>query len=133
MSDLTPELSVVLWATDLAGLIRFLGEAGGLAVEQSFPGYAELRAANARIVLHADDDAYRGHPWYDAIRKEGVARGIGAELRLRVPDASAAYARALRLGALAIQAPAQVDGAEECSVMGPDGFLFSFWSTLEDD
>ncbi len=123
-----PELGVVLWATDLAGLTRFLVEVAGLRVEQSFPGYAELRAGDATVAIHSDDDAYKGHPWHAALGRDGAARGIGAELRLGVTDAEQAYRTALKLGAVAVMQPAEVDGAMECQVMGPDGFLFSLWS-----
>lgn len=125
MSD--SEVGLVLWTTDIASLARFLTEAGGFVVEETFPGYASLRGANAYIVLHADDDAARGHPWYDALQKEGMARGIGAEIRLRVPSVAAAYRAAIGLGALAIRTPVDVDGQEEATVMGPDGYLFTLW------
>lgn len=120
-------LGITLWTTDIPAMAGFLHTVAGLEVEELHPGYASLRANGARILLHADE-AYRGHPWYEALRREGVARGIGAEMRFQVADASAAYGAALRAGGLAIQPPYWQDGIDECQVMGPDGFLFALWS-----
>lgn len=125
-----PELSLVLWTNDIHGLSRFLEQVAGLQVEAIHPGYASLRSGHAQIILHADE-AYRGHPWYEALAREGVARGIGAELRFSVPAVETAYGRALRLGGLAIEAPCEVDGTRECQVMGPDGFIITLWEPLE--
>jgi catechol 2,3-dioxygenase-like lactoylglutathione lyase family enzyme len=121
-----PVFGLSLWTTDIAGLSRFFELVAGMTVEQLHPGYASLRANGARLILH-DDESYRGHPWYEALGREGVARGIGAEIRVEVPDVEAAYGSALRLGALAIEAPCEVDGTRECQVMGPDGYLLALW------
>jgi catechol 2,3-dioxygenase-like lactoylglutathione lyase family enzyme len=120
------DLGLVLWTTDIEALTRFLEGGAGLKVTARHPGYAELRANGSRIVLHADE-ALRGHPWYDALRREGVARGIGAEIRLRVADVDRAYGAALALGGLSILPPSEIDGDVECQVMGPDGFLVTLW------
>lgn len=122
----TGALELVLWSTDIDGLVRFLSEVGRLTVVARHPGFAELDAGGATVVVH-DDEALRGHPWFDALRKEGVVRGIGAEVRLRVSDPDEAYRAALRLGGLAIMPPYDLDGGRECQVMGPDGYLFTFW------
>ncbi len=126
------DLGIVLWTTDIVAMARFLESVAGLHVDELHPGYASLRANGARIVLHADE-AYRGHPWYDALMREGVARGIGAEMRFRVADVDASYAAAIRAGGLAIQQPYVMDGIAECQVMGPDGFLFAFWRDAAPD
>jgi hypothetical protein len=120
------QLGLVIWSTDIPALSAFLERTAGLSVEQLHPGFASLRAGRALVAIHSDE-AYRGHPWFDALRKEGLARGVGAEMRFRVADVDRSYSEALRLGGRAIQAPAQVDAAYECQVMGPDGYLFSFW------
>jgi catechol 2,3-dioxygenase-like lactoylglutathione lyase family enzyme len=121
-----PEFTVVLWTTDVSALADFMADIAGLAVEQSMPGFARLLAGAAAVELHSDE-VYRGHPWHTALVREGVARGIGAELRFRVDDVEATYALALRRGALAIEAPTEVDQTIECQVMGPDGFLLTLW------
>lgn len=117
---------VVLWTTDIPALADFLVDVAGMELEQRIPGYAALEAGGAKVYLHSDE-AYRGHPWYDALAREGVARGIGAEIQVRVADVDDSYARALRRGALAIEAPCDVDAVRECQVMGPDGYLLTLW------
>lgn len=120
------QLSIVLWTTDVAGLANFLREVAGLTLEEQHPGYAALSAGGTCLMLHADE-AYRGHPWYDALRRDGAARGIGAELRFRVPDVETAYLAAVHAGAAVIAAPYDSGAGIECSVMGPDGYLVSLW------
>ncbi|MGH2632437.1 MAG: VOC family protein [Tepidiformaceae bacterium] len=124
-----PTFSVILWTTDVPGLAAFLEKVTGAVVAALHPGYASLRAGTSEIMLHADE-SYRGHPWYDALMREGAARGIGAEMRFRVPDVEAGYSTALRAGAQAIAPPYDSGGVIECQVMGPDGFLLSLWQPL---
>ncbi len=119
--------SLVLWATDIPALAHFLAEAAGMELEDQHPGYAILSADGFWVMVHGDE-SYRGHPWYDALQQEGLARGVGAELRVRVTDVAAAYRRALRLGAITMYAPFQDEGFMECQVLGPDGYLFSLWA-----
>lgn len=121
---------LVLWTTDIAGLADFLVAVAGLELMARHPGFAELRAGSSRLVLH-DDEADRGHPWYRALSREGVARGIGTELRFRVADVEAAFAAALRVGALSIATPAPGEGTYECTVMGPDGYVVGLWQRGE--
>jgi len=123
-------LGLVLWTTDILALSHFLEAVAGMAVEARHPGFASLRLGDTRVSLHGDE-AYRGHPWYEAIAREGVARGIGAEIRVRVADVEAAYRMALKLGGLAIEAPCEIDSARECQVMGPDGYVLSLWQPVE--
>jgi catechol 2,3-dioxygenase-like lactoylglutathione lyase family enzyme len=120
------DFGITLWASDVFATADFLSRVAGLSVEQRHPGYASLRAGDAVITLH-DDESYRGHPWYDAIRREGVARGIGAELRFRVPSVTDAYSLALNLRAQSIAAPFEYEGTLECQVLGPDGYVLSLW------
>lgn len=120
------QLDLVLWTTDVFGLADFLQAVAGIEVEERHPGYAVLRAGASRISLHADE-AYRGHPWYDALMREGAARGIGAEVRLRVPDVERAYSAAVRRNARIVAPPYDSGDGTECSVMAPDGFIISLW------
>ena len=119
-------LSLVLWTTDVFALVDFLAGVTGLKVAERHPGYAALDAGGTRLMLHADE-AYRGHPWYDALRKDGAARGIGTELRFHVQDVEQAYREALKRGAQSIAPPYDSGQCTECSVMGPDCFLISLW------
>ncbi len=126
--DLT--FGVILWTTDVPGLAAFLHTVTGAAIRAQHPGYASLLAGSTEIMLHADE-SYRGHPWYDALAREGAARGIGAELRFRVADVERAFRTALRIGAQAIAAPYDAGGSTECQVMGPDGFLVGLWQPTQ--
>jgi len=117
---------VILWSTDVFALASFLEQVAGLEPGERHPGFASLRAGESTIMVHADE-AYRGHPWYRALAMEGVARGIGAELRLRVDDVEAAFSTALRLGGLSVTPPYLDGESHECQVMGPDSYLISLW------
>lgn len=124
--DTPPGLALTLWATDVFALAAFLEKAAGLTMAERHPGFALLRGDGFEVQVHADE-SYRGHPWWEALAREGVARGIGAEIRIRVQDVTAAYRSALALGANAIAAPFEVDGTLECQVMGPDGYMLALW------
>ena len=121
-------IDIVLWATDIPALARFLEAAAGMAIEAQHPGYATLSLGASHVTLHADE-AHRTHPWFNALSREGVARGIGAELRLPVASVNDSYRKALAQGALSIFAPSEVEGVIECQVMGPDGYLFSLYES----
>lgn len=125
-----PGFSVTLWSTDVFALADFLERVAQLKVHERHPGYAVLETDAARIMIHADE-AYQGHPWYEALAREGVARGLGAELRFRVRDLAGAYAKARGMGALVIAPPYEMEGARECQLMGPDSYLISLWEALE--
>jgi hypothetical protein len=119
-------LTLVLWASDVPALARFLETVAGGVAEARHPGFAALQLGNSRVEVHADE-SYRGHPWYDALGREGIARGIGAELRVQVEDVEETFAAALRAGVTTIHGPMSTGESYECAVMGPDGYLFSFW------
>ena len=121
-----PGFGLVLWATDVFALADFLERVAGVEAAGRHPGFAELRAGSVSITIHADE-AYRGHPWFNAVTREGVARGIGAEMRFLVSDVEAAYREALKIGGQGIAAPYAIDGGTEATVMGPDGYLFSLY------
>ena len=120
------DFGMTLWATDVFAAADFLARVAGVQIEQRHPGYAALRAGEALITLH-DDESYRCHPWYEAIRREGVARGIGAELRFRVDSVSDAFSMALKLGGQSIAPPFEYEDTLECQVLGPDGYVLSLW------
>ena len=119
-------LGLALWATDVGALVEFLTYVGGLQEVARHPGFASLRAGSAEVFVYADE-AHAGHPWFDALSKEGSARGIGADVRLQVADAADAHVRALMAGAVSVTPPYEDGGQRLCQVMGPDGYLFTFW------
>jgi catechol 2,3-dioxygenase-like lactoylglutathione lyase family enzyme len=122
-----PFVGLVLWTTDIPALSRFLTQVCGLEVVEEFPGFARLHAWNAVVELHSDDDADRRHPWYQALARDGVARGIGAEVRIRVEDVDASVRAAQELGGLVIRHPSPLAEPYLATVMGPDGYLISVW------
>jgi len=126
MDTAESSFGLTLWATDVFATAEFLNRVAGLEIEQRHPGFARLRAGDAVISVH-DDESYRGHPWFNALAREGVARGIGTEIRLRVDSTSEAFAEALKRGAQSIAPPYEYEGTLECQVMGPDGYVFSLW------
>ena len=119
---------LVLWATDVFALADFLERIVGAKVAERHPGFAHLNIQSISIVIHADE-AYRGHPWFNAVTREGVARGIGTEMRFFVSNVDGAYREALKLGAQGIAPPYGIDAGTECTVMGPDGYLFSLYQS----
>ncbi len=120
------QFGVTLWSTDVFKLADFLVEVAGLESVQRHPGFASLRVGNVVLNIH-DDESYRGHPWFEALDREGVARGIGAELRFKVDSTTDRHAAALRLGGQSIARPFEYENTLECQVMGPDGYVLSLW------
>lgn len=128
--DSESPLGLTLWATDIEAMASFLQSICEFEVLERHPGFATVARGGAIIDIHADED-YRGHPWYDALQRDGAARGIGAEIRIRVEEVEAAYARALAAGAVALHGPyEQHPGALEAVIMGPEGYLFALWSPI---
>lgn len=121
---------LTLWATDVFALADFLQAAAEFEVVERHPGFAVVRKSGIEVQVHADE-SYRGHPWYEALAREGVARGIGTELRIRVADVIEAYRKALARGGQAIAQPFEFEGTLECQVMGPDGYVFALWQVWE--
>ncbi len=121
-------LGLALWATDVGALATFLVEIGGLREVARHPGFAALKAGDADLFVYADE-GFAGHPWFDALSKEGSARGIGADVRLQVTDVLGAHANALKAGAVSVAAPYEDDGRRICQVMGPDGYMFTLWQS----
>ena len=119
-------LSIVLWATDLNGFAAFLTDVVGATPQTRHPGFASLSLEGAEIQLHSDE-SYPGHPWREALAKEGAARGIGAEVRIRVDTVDERHRRAVELGYATIQRPYDDGTGRTCQVMGPDGYFFTLW------
>ncbi len=119
-------LSIVLWATDLNGFAAFLTEVAGATLETRHPGFAALALEGAQIQLHSDE-SYAGHPWREALANEGAARGIGAEVRVRVDAVDARHRKAIEMGYVTIQRPHDDGTGRTCQIMGPNGYFFTFW------
>lgn len=115
-------LEIVLWATDVPALAEFLQQVTGLEIAEQHPGYARLGLGPNSLSIHADE-AYQGHPWFDALHREGLARGIGTELRFSVPDITESYRTAIRAGASIVYPPHEQEDSVECQVLAPGGYL----------
>ncbi|MCY4391937.1 MAG: VOC family protein [Chloroflexi bacterium] len=119
-------LSLVLWATDLDGFATFLTDVAGATLRTRHPGFAALTLDGSEIQLHSDE-SYPGHPWREALANEGAARGIGAEVRMRVEGVDARHRVAVEMGYISIQQPHDDGSARSCQIMGPDGYFFTLW------
>lgn len=122
-----PSLGVALWTEDIGAFAAFLTEVAGATLRLRHPGFAALDAAGGGEILLHGDESHPGHPWHGALAGEGMARGIGAEVRLRVDGVDARHERALALGCVSIQPPHADEGARACQIMGPDGYFFTLW------
>ena len=123
----SPSLGVALWTDDIGAFATFLTEVAGATLRVRHPGFAALAAAGGGEILLHGDESHPGHPWHGALAGEGMARGIGAEVRLRVDGVDARHERALALGCVSIQPPHADEGARACQIMGPDGYFFTLW------
>jgi uncharacterized glyoxalase superfamily protein PhnB len=81
-------------------------------------------AGGVPLMLHADS-SYAGHPWAGEL-KDGVRRGLGAELRLLGPDPDQVEAAARDAGGTVLQ-PAQdkPHGWRETIVADPEGYTWA--------
>ena len=119
-------LSIVLWASDLNAFAAFLTDVVGATLRTRHPGFAALALDGAEIQLHPDE-SYAGHPWREALANEGAARGIGAEVRIRVDAVDGRHRKALEMGYVSIQQPYDDGTGRTCQIMGPDGYFFTLW------
>ncbi len=84
--------------------------------------FAVVRRGAAEWILHADH-TYSDHPLGGSLGV-GLARGVGAELRLHGRDPDAAEAAARRLGYSVLDgATDKPHGLREAYIFDPDGYL----------
>ncbi len=116
-------LTFNLLVRDVDAALEFHREVLDAEVVYSDADFAVLRRGEAEWMLHADH-TYRDHPLYGSLNT-GLARGIGAELRLhgRDPDAAEAAARRLDCTVLA-GATDKPHGVREAFLIDPDGYLW---------
>lgn len=126
------QFGIVLWTTDITALASFFVNAAGAQLVAQHPGFARVQLGDISIGLQADEAA-PGHPWFDALVSEGITRGLGVEMRLPSDDVVASHAMAEAAGAVTVLDPFDAGETRECQVMGPDGYLFTFWQPASDD
>ncbi len=99
---------------------------------EQHPGFARVQVGENSISLQGDEAA-PGHPWFDALVSEGITRGVGIEMRLPSADVVASHAMAAAAGGVTVMDPYDAGDTRECQVMGPDGYLFTFWQPNSSD
>ena len=116
-------LGVNLLVRDVAAALPFHREVLGASVVYSDPDFAVLRRDAAEWMLHADH-TYRDHPLFGSLG-DGLARGIGAELRVhgRDPDTAEAVAREHGYTVLAGAAD-KPHGLREVYIIDNDDYLW---------
>ncbi len=116
-------LGINLVVRDVSAALVFQREVLGAEIIHDDPDFAALRGHGAEWMLHADH-TYSNHPLGGSLGG-GLARGIGAELRLygRDPDEAEAKARELGFEVLA-GALDKPHGLREASIIDQDGYLW---------
>ena len=116
-------LSLNLLVRDIDASLPFQQEVLDAEVVYSDPDFAVLRHGEAEWMLHADH-TYVEHPLQHNLRL-GLARGVGAELRLHGRDPDAAEAAARRLGFTVLAAATdKPHGLREAYLLDADGYLW---------
>ena len=116
-------LGVNIVVRDVTAALKFQTGVLGAEIVHGDPDFAALRGFGAEWMLHADH-TYSDHPLKGSL-DGGMARGIGAELRLygRDPDEAEAKARELGYEVLA-GALDKPHGLREANIIDQDGYLW---------
>jgi catechol 2,3-dioxygenase-like lactoylglutathione lyase family enzyme len=116
-------LTLNLLVRDVAALLPFHREVLGAEIIYHDPDFAVFRYGEAEWMVHADH-TYLEHPLHQTLAS-GVARGVGAELRLHGRDPDAAAAAARRLGCTVVAGPTnKPHGLREAYILDPEGYLW---------
>jgi len=103
----------------------------GAVVRYADPDFAAIEVSGIPIMLHADT-SYGEHPWFPELR-DGIRRGLGAELRLFGLDPDPVAVAAAAHGGSVLQ-PAQdkPHGWRETIIADPDGYTWAVGTALPD-
>jgi catechol 2,3-dioxygenase-like lactoylglutathione lyase family enzyme len=116
-------LTLNLLVREVAVILPFHREVLGAEVVYDDPDFAVFRHGEAAWMVHADH-TYLEHPLHQTLAS-GVARGVGAELRLHGRDPDAAEAAARRLGYTVVAgSTSKPHGLREAYILDPDGYLW---------
>ncbi len=116
-------LTLNLLVRDVAAALPFHREVLGANVVYADPDFVVLRFMGAEWMLHADH-TYDKHPLHARLAL-GLARGLGAELRLHGRDPDEAEAAARRLGFTVLAgATDKPHGLREAFLVDADGYLW---------
>jgi uncharacterized glyoxalase superfamily protein PhnB len=127
-----PSFCANLLVTDPRVSAEFYRQVLGAVVRYVDEDFAAIEVHGTPIMLHADR-TYAGHPWYPELR-DGLRRGLGAELRLFGVDPDPVARAADRHGGLVLQ-PAQdkPHGWRETIIADPDGYSWAIGTPLADE
>ncbi|HEY2050437.1 MAG TPA: VOC family protein [Caulobacteraceae bacterium] len=120
---LLPQFMVNLIVRDVGLSLEFYRQVLGAHVHYSDPDFAAIRVLGAEMMLHGDH-TYEGNPWSDSLRN-GVARGLGAELRLLGVNPDEVAERARARNALFKEVAVRGHGWREVMVRDPDGYVWA--------
>ena len=116
-------ISINLLVYDLKRAVEFQTEVLGAMVVYSDPDFAAMKGFGAEWMLHADH-TYSNHPLRGSLN-DGLARGVGIELRLHGCDPDAAQERARALGEIILaEATDKPHGLREAYLIDPDGYIW---------
>ena len=116
-------LTINLLVRDIDAALAFHRDVLDAEVVYADRDFAVVRRGEAEWMLHADH-TYHDHPLSGSLGA-GLARGVGAELRLHGRDPDAAEAAAHRLGYSVLDGAAdKPHGLRETFILDPDGYLW---------
>lgn len=116
-------LGVNLLVENIDNAVAFETEVLGAEVVYADPDFAVLKGFGAEWMLHADH-TYSDHPLRGNL-DEGLARGVGVELRLHGCDPDEAEARARARGDMVLAgAIDKPHGLREAYIIDPDGYVW---------
>lgn len=118
---LLPPLSLNLIVRDTERAAHFYQQVFQAEVHYVDVDFAAVRVGPAEVMLHADH-THDEHPWHEQLAA-GVARGVGAQMRLLGIDPDAVQARAIEAGATIVrEVTDKGHGWREVLVRDPDGY-----------
>jgi len=118
---LLPPLSLNLLVTDTERAAAFYRDVFEAEVHYQDIDFAALRVGPVEVMLHADH-THDDHPWHAQLTS-GVARGVGAQVRLLGLDPDALETRAREHGATVVKPPENKGhGWREVLIRDPDGY-----------
>lgn len=116
-------LGVNILLSNVPRCVDFLTQVFEMKAHQASADFAIMAYQSQVFQLHSDA-TYSAHPLLPLL-PENPPRGLGVELRLYDSDPDTAATRAEALGAMILQAPSdKPHGLRECSILGPDGYLW---------
>ena len=129
-------LSIELFVPDVAASLRFYEALGfelrrddplGSVARSEWVEFADIAMGGASLMLQ--DERNTQHAKAVA---GGNQRGVGADIRIIVPDADAVCARAKQAGATIVREIGDRDyGLRDFLLRGPDGFRLRFATPIE--